>query len=131
MRVWTEEQRQKQREAIRKWAPWRRSTGPRTAQGKRTSSMNALKHGMRSRPWRNLRHALYTQRLYVNWVQRNLDFIKKARRSELRAHKINKMKSRANELYANASLYGDRSASRARFYDRSPPFPSIKEGYKE
>ncbi|HNQ92166.1 MAG TPA: hypothetical protein PKI93_04470 [Alphaproteobacteria bacterium] len=49
MRIWTEEQKQKQREAIRVWSPWKHSTGPRTAQGKTRSALNATKHGFRSR----------------------------------------------------------------------------------
>ena len=45
---WTPERQKKQSELIQKWKPWKKSTGPRTAQGRKTSSMNALKHGMRS-----------------------------------------------------------------------------------
>lgn len=41
MRNWTEEAKQAQREAIRSWSPWTRSTGPRTHQGKLVSSRNA------------------------------------------------------------------------------------------
>lgn len=48
---WTEERRQKARERILKNKPWEKSTGPRTADGKRKSSLNAVKHGGRSRIW--------------------------------------------------------------------------------
>ena len=41
-RQWTDEQRAKQSAAIRSWRPWARSTGPRTPQGKATSSHNVL-----------------------------------------------------------------------------------------
>jgi len=48
MNRWTEERRQKQSEAIRRWKPWEQSTGPKSEQGKRAASRNSLKHGRRS-----------------------------------------------------------------------------------
>lgn len=33
---------------IHQWQPWKRSTGPRTNDGKAASAQNALKHGGRS-----------------------------------------------------------------------------------
>ena len=51
MRIWTQEQRNRQAEAIRKWKPWERSTGPASYEGKAISSRNALKHGMRAAEW--------------------------------------------------------------------------------
>lgn len=38
---WTPEAREKQRQLIKQWQPWERSTGPRTEQGKEVSSQNA------------------------------------------------------------------------------------------
>ena len=46
-RHWTEEERQRQSEIIRKHKPWEKSTGPRTWQGKSRSSQNRLSHGDR------------------------------------------------------------------------------------
>ena len=46
---WTPERRARQAALIRNWAPWRRSTGPKTEAGKARCSKNALKHGGRSR----------------------------------------------------------------------------------
>ncbi len=43
MRTWTEAAKAAQRIAIRKWKPWRKSTGPRTAAGKLRSARNAGK----------------------------------------------------------------------------------------
>lgn len=40
---WTPERRAKQAEAIRRWQPWNKSTGPRTEEGKARSSRNADK----------------------------------------------------------------------------------------
>ena len=45
---WSPESRQKQAEAIRKWNPWTRSTGPRTEEGRARSSRNAWKGGLRA-----------------------------------------------------------------------------------
>ena len=45
---WSPERRARQAALIRGWAPWRRSTGPKTEAGKTRCSMNALKHGYRS-----------------------------------------------------------------------------------
>lgn len=53
-RVWTMEQRQRQAEAIRRWKPWKQSTGPRTAQGKAKVSGNAYTGS----GWAELRQAI-------------------------------------------------------------------------
>lgn len=42
---WTPERRARQSELIRRWQPWTRSTGPRTAAGKAKASRNAWKGG--------------------------------------------------------------------------------------
>lgn len=55
---WTPERRKKQSKNIQKWKPWEKSTGPHTEQGRTTSSMNALKHGMRSAEIRSLESAM-------------------------------------------------------------------------
>ena len=59
---WSPEQRARQAALIRGWAPWRRSTGPRTDEGNAVSSLNATRHGRRSRAFiarlRRIRHAL-------------------------------------------------------------------------
>lgn len=44
MRIWTEAAKQAQREAIKLWKPWAKSTGPRTPAGKTRSAHNARKH---------------------------------------------------------------------------------------
>lgn len=40
---WTDERRAKQSEAIKRWRPWTKATGPRTNEGKARSSRNADK----------------------------------------------------------------------------------------
>ncbi len=44
---WTPERRKQQAELIATWKPWKRSTGPKTAQGKANSSRNAFKDGFK------------------------------------------------------------------------------------
>lgn len=44
---WTPDRRARQAEITRRLKPFMRSTGPRSATGKETSKMNALKHGGR------------------------------------------------------------------------------------
>ncbi|QEN88589.1 hypothetical protein FZC33_20790 [Labrys sp. KNU-23] len=44
---WTPERRARQAEAIKKWQPWLRSTGPRSKSGKARSATNAWKGGHR------------------------------------------------------------------------------------
>lgn len=46
-RKWTPEQRARQAELIRTWAPWTTSTGPRTPAGKAASSKNAVNFSCR------------------------------------------------------------------------------------
>lgn len=48
---WTPERRARQAEAIRRWRPWAKSTGPKTAEGKARAKMN----GYRGGHWRKLR----------------------------------------------------------------------------
>ena len=58
-RIWTDEQRQRQRELILRTQPWRKSTGPITAAGKAVSSQNATVHGFCSQRLRGeLRDAM-------------------------------------------------------------------------
>jgi hypothetical protein len=44
-RRWTLEQKLRQSEVIRRWKPWEKSTGAKTAKGKAIVSKNALKYG--------------------------------------------------------------------------------------
>lgn len=46
---WTEERRKRQSMIIHYWNPSGRSTGPKTDMGKSRSSLNAMKHGNRSK----------------------------------------------------------------------------------
>lgn len=47
-RTWTAEQKLKQAEVVRTWAPWSKSTGPKSSEGKALVSRNAWKGGCRA-----------------------------------------------------------------------------------
>lgn len=57
---WTPERRARQAQLIRTWAPWKKSTGPRTVEGKARVSGNAEKHGIYSARWREAEKAIKT-----------------------------------------------------------------------
>ncbi len=69
---WTEERKRKQAEAIRRWKPWEKSTGPKTQNGKDRSSLNAIKHGDRSRVWQEYAYALTLNRQFVRQIKKTV-----------------------------------------------------------
>jgi len=58
---WTPERRARQSMRIKIWAPWTRSTGPKTAAGKAKSARNAYKNGGHKAAMRMLNEALTAQ----------------------------------------------------------------------
>ena len=48
---WTPERRVRQAALIRRWQPWRHSTGPKTEAGRARAAQNAHRHGFRSRDY--------------------------------------------------------------------------------
>ncbi len=71
---WTEQSRKKQSELIKQVKPWKRSTGPKTRQGKRRSSQNALRTGEHTELVRTLRqiNAIYRKIPLLNLGQEDL-----------------------------------------------------------
>lgn len=62
---WTPERRAAARERALKNKPWEKSTGPRTKQGKRVSSGNAFRHGLRSEVYRQIKTYLRDQQEFM------------------------------------------------------------------
>ena len=63
---WTKERRERQAEAIRNNKPWEKSTGPKTEKGKRRSSMNAYKHGGRSKKMADISKVVALNKEFVH-----------------------------------------------------------------
>ena len=73
-RIWTEAQRKALSEKTKAEKPWRFSTGPKTIEGKKTVSRNALKHGMESAQTKRFKTALRLQKKFMSRakiIQRN------------------------------------------------------------
>lgn len=69
---WTPERRAQQSEAIKRWKPWKRSTGPRTAKGKAAARNNGWKGGHRP-ALRALSKALREQGQWLDEIDREND----------------------------------------------------------
>jgi hypothetical protein len=74
---WSPERRVRQAALIRTWAPWRRSTGPKTEAGKARCAENALRHGGRSSTRiRELQRIRYALRLAAENIRKVRLFIR-------------------------------------------------------
>ena len=78
MRRWTEKEKKRQACVLRRHKPWKKSTGPRTAQGKEKSKYNATKHGSRSAAFIRLRKALAAQGAYLKLVKDRIKYGEKS-----------------------------------------------------
>jgi hypothetical protein len=70
---WTPERRAAHRAAIQNWKPWTKSTGPRSAEGKKRSSMNAFRNGGRTVHILRLKALLAHHRQWLRLVRAHLD----------------------------------------------------------
>lgn len=65
MRRWTPEDRLRQADLIRAVKPWEKSTGPRSAKGKKRASKNALKTGDHCAEMKQIKALLRAQDAYA------------------------------------------------------------------
>ena len=119
--AWTPERRAKQAAAIKIWAPWARSTGPRTKTGKAKSSQNARKYSPHA-PHRAVKKAMRAQAHYLSDMKRYLRLKKFFPQNELlkneRRRLLRKGKKVTLQLMA-ALAYAKLCKNLA----ISPPFP--------
>lgn len=66
MRQWTLQERQRQAELIKKWKPWKHSTGAVTPEGKEASKMNAMKDGAYSQKAKAMKALISEAKKRVN-----------------------------------------------------------------
>ncbi len=112
--IWTAERRAAQAQRARAKMPWRRSTGPRTAAGKKIVSMNSYRHGMRSAALKNLRDYMKAQRKFLQAVRYFHALSLKSRRQGLRQGEAQQIQYRSFCALTDASLSLDPSPSQAR-----------------
>lgn len=85
-RGWSPARRAAQAEAIRRWRPWAKSTGPKTAAGKARVAQNAAKASARSRlpdPDRRMKRALKNHEAYLTDLNRFILACKKFPKNKL------------------------------------------------
>ena len=69
-RKWTQEQRQRQREAIQRWKPWKQSTGPKSPGGKAVAARNAWAGGELVQMRRTIKDLNQLLREQRDWLDR-------------------------------------------------------------
>jgi hypothetical protein len=99
MRKWTLEERQRQRELIRKWQPWKKA-GVKTPEGKAKSKMNALKHGAYSAETKATRYLLRECRDLIIFANQ---YIRALRQFE-RLEKAITLKNKGSHLAKNSQI---------------------------
>lgn len=81
---WSDERRARHAAAIRRWAPWTKSTGPKTAAGKARAARNALKTAtVAATAGRAMKNALRGQARYLTEINRYLALQKISMQNEL------------------------------------------------
>lgn len=119
---WTAERRLKHSLAIRNWAPWKKSTGPRTIAGKAKSCMNALKHGQYCRQAYEFRAALSQRMAYIKFLCHRQDEILAFQRNELLKNGHKKIPSLKKHICLWRQKRIDKSFGYGRLMEITIPF---------
>lgn len=82
-RGWNDERREKHAAAIRRWKPWAKSTGPRSAAGKARTAQNAAKPWLKRGPDYQMKQALRDHSRYLTDLNRFITLQKSAQKNEL------------------------------------------------
>ena len=90
---WTAEARAAQSERIRRQRPWLHATGPKTPEGKRKVSRNALKHGARSAQMARIFRYLKAQKHFMRRIQAETRLRRAKRLAEMRLYKALRLNS--------------------------------------
>jgi hypothetical protein len=77
---WDDARRKRHAAAMRQWAPWTSSTGPRTRAGKAISSQNAYKHGLRGREVKAINRFVRDCGRYTKVIKKGLKLAKHLKR---------------------------------------------------
>ncbi|MBI1258537.1 MAG: hypothetical protein GC204_13800 [Chloroflexi bacterium] len=100
---WSERRKKQQACNARRTKPWEKSTGPKSAVGKRISSMNAYKTGHHSAAYAALRAALRLNREFLRYVA--LFYAFEQQHAEILARK--RTEGKANEIKGDPPLEPD------------------------
>ncbi len=68
---WITHRKRKKIENCKKSKPWDHATGPKTADGKSTSSQNAITHGMRTKDMIDLQKILSRQLQFIRDLEKS------------------------------------------------------------
>lgn len=125
---WTPARRAAQAAAIRNWAPWKRSTGPRTAAGKAISARNAARPDKPASPDTVMKRALKNHSIFLREINTFTRLRKFSRQNEL----LSKHLRRHEKLLRKAAVKVTAELEYALLYvklcknlDFSPPFRQI------